>query len=255
MALVGAEVKRKEDPRLVTGTSSYVSDIAMPGLHCAAFVRSPHAHARIRRIDTTTAAKRPGVRMILTGEDIRAYCAPVPPGTGGAEGGGATTENLGRRHFPLSIGRVRHVGEAVAVVLADSEAVAVDAAAEVDVDWEPLPALADPFEAMAAGAPQLFDHAANNIEHVKDVKAGDPDAAFARAHRVVKQRMVSQRLAGIPLEPRAVLAAPDPLTGGIVVWDTHQAPHALRNDIATALKMSQSMVRVIAPEVGGGFGV
>ena len=94
-----------------------------------------------------------------------------------------------------------------------------------------------------------------NIEHVKEIKEGDPDAAFARAHRVVKQRMVNQRLAGITLEPRAVLAAPDPLTGGIAVWDTHQAPHMLRNDIAASLGMSQSLVRVIAPEVGGGFGV
>jgi aerobic carbon-monoxide dehydrogenase large subunit len=255
MALVGAEVKRKEDPRLITGTSSYVSDIAVPGLQYVAFVRSPHAHARIRRIDAGPAAKRPGVRMVLTGEDIRAYCAPVPPGGPSTEGGGATAQTVGRQHYPLSIGLVRHVGEAVAAVIAASEAVAVDAADDVVVEWEPLPVVADPFDAMAAGAPQLFADAAHNIEHVKDVRAGDPDAAFARAHRVVKQRMVSQRLAGITLEPRAALAAPDPLTGGIVVWDTHQAPHMLRNDIAAALGMSQSMVRVIAPEVGGGFGV
>jgi aerobic carbon-monoxide dehydrogenase large subunit len=256
MALVGAEVKRKEDPRLITGTSAYVSDIGVPGLHYVAFVRSPHAHARIRSIDTTAAARRPGVRMILTGRDLRGQCAPVPPGTGGGEGGGsANPDNVGRQHYPLSLDRVRHVGEAVAAVVAGSEAVAVDAAAEVVVDWEPLPAVADPFEAMAPGAPLLFDDAKGNIEHVKEMKAGDPDAAFARAHRVVKQRMVSQRLAGITMEPRAALAAPDPLTSGIVVWDTHQAPHMLRNDIAAALGLSQSMVRVIAPEVGGGFGV
>jgi carbon-monoxide dehydrogenase large subunit len=256
MALVGAEVKRKEDPRLITGTSTYVSDIGVPGLHYVAFVRSPHAHASIRSIDTTAAARRPGVRMILTGRDLRGQCAPVPPGTGGGEGGGsANPDNIGRQHYPLSLDRVRHVGEAVAAVVALSEAVAVDAAAEVVVDWEPLPAVADPFEAMAPGAPLLFDDAKGNIEHVKEMKAGDPDAAFARAHRVVKQRMVSQRLAGITMEPRAALAAPDPLTSGIVVWDTHQAPHMLRNDIAAALGLSQSMVRVIAPEVGGGFGV
>src|SRR5262245_60367812 len=254
MALVGAEVKRKEDPRLITGTSSYVSDIAVPGLHHVAFVRSPHAHARIRGIDTKAAAARPGVRMVLTGQDIRAHCAPVPPGGPSTEGGGST-ESAGRQHVPLSIGRVRHVGEAVAAVVAVSEAAAVDAAADVAVDWEPLPAVADPFEAMAPGAPLLFDDAPNNIEHVKDIKVGDPDTAFARAPRVVKQRMVNQRLAGITLEPRAALAAPDSLTGGITVWDTHQAPHMLRNDIANSLGLSQSLVRVIAPEVGGGFGV
>src|SRR5262245_10163674 len=255
MALVGAEVKRKEDPRLITGTSSYVSDIAVPGLHHVVFVRSPHAHARIRSIDTKAAAARSGVRMVLTGQDIRAHCAPVPPGGPSVEGGGSTAEHAGRGHYPLSIGRVRYLGEAVAAVVATSEAIAVDAAAEVIVDWEPLPAVSDAFEAMAPGAPQLFDDAPSNIEHVKEIKEGDPDAAFARAPRVVKQRMVNQRLAGITLEPRAALAAPDPLSGGIVVWDTHQAPHMLRNDIAGSLGLSQSLVRVIAPEVGGGFGV
>jgi carbon-monoxide dehydrogenase large subunit len=256
MALVGAEVKRKEDPRLLRGTSTYVSDIGVPGLHYVAFVRSPHAHARIRGIDTGAAARRSGVRMVLTGQDLRGKCAAVPPGTPSSEGGGgANPDIVGRQHLPLSLDRVRHVGEAVAAVVAVSEAVAVDAAADVVVDWDPLAAVADPFEAMAPGAPLLFDDAPGNIEHVKEVTAGDPDAAFARAYRVVKQRMVSQRLAGITMEPRAALAAPDPLTSGIVLWDTHQAPHALRNDIAAALGLSQSMVRVIAPEVGGGFGV
>ena len=255
MALVGAEVKRKEDPRLITGTSAYVADVTVPGLHYVAFVRSPHAHARIRRIDTSAAARLPGVRLVLTGRDLRGHCAALPLGTGGSEGGGGAADTTGRNHCPLSIDRVRHVGEAVAAVVAISEDTAVDAAAAVVVDWEPLPAVADPFAAMAPGAPQLFGDAPNNIEHVKDVKAGDPDGAFARAPRVIKQRMVSQRLAGITLEPRAALAAPDPLSGGIVVWDTNQAPHSLRNDIAAALGLAQNMVRVIAPEVGGGFGV
>jgi carbon-monoxide dehydrogenase large subunit len=256
MALVGAEVKRKEDPRLITGTSTYVSDIALPGLHYVAFVRSPHAHAKVRGVDIAAAARRPGVRLVLTGRDLRGHCAPLPPGSGSSEGGGgANPDNVGRKHYPLSLDRVRYVGEPVAAVVAASEALAVDAAADVVVDWEPLPAVTDPFEAMAPGAPLLFDDAPRNVEHVKEVRAGDPDAAFARAPRVVKQRMVSQRLSGITLEPRAALAAPDPLTGGIVVWDTHQAPHNLRNDIAAALGLSQSMVRVIAPEVGGGFGV
>ncbi|MGH7310051.1 MAG: xanthine dehydrogenase family protein molybdopterin-binding subunit, partial [Candidatus Rokuibacteriota bacterium] len=256
MALVGAEVKRKEDPRLITGRSAYVADIGMPGLHYVAFVRSPHAHARIRRIDTAAAAGLPGVRLVLTGRDLRGHCAPLPVGGSSSEGGGsANPDNVGRGHYPLSTDRVRHVGEAVAAVVAVAEEAAVDGAAAVVVEWEPLPAVADPFTAMAPGAPQLFDDAPGNVEHVKEVKAGDPDGAFARASRVIKQRMVSQRLAGITLEPRAALAAPDPLSGGIVVWDTNQAPHSLRNDIAGALGLPQNMVRVIAPEVGGGFGV
>jgi carbon-monoxide dehydrogenase large subunit len=140
-------------------------------------------------------------------------------------------------------------------VIATSEAVAADAAADVVVDWEPLPVVADPVAAMAPGAPLLFDDAPGNIEHKNTIRAGDPDGALARARRVVRQRMVNQRLCGVPLEPRALLAAPDPATGGIVVWATHQAPHILRNDLATVLSLPQNQVHVIAPEVGGGFGV
>jgi aerobic carbon-monoxide dehydrogenase large subunit len=187
MALVGAEVKRKEDPRLITGTSAYVADIAVPGLHYVAFVRSPHAHARIRGIDASAAARMPGVRLVITGRDLRGHCAPIPLESTSSEGGGsANPDNVGRKHYPLSIDRVRHVGEAVAAVVAVSEEIAVDGAAAVVVDWDPLPAVADPFAAMAPGAPRLFDDTANNVEHVNDVKAGDPDGAFARAHRVIK---------------------------------------------------------------------
>jgi carbon-monoxide dehydrogenase large subunit len=253
---MGAEVKRKEDPRLITGTSSYVGDLALPGMHYVAFVRSPHAHARVRRIDASAALRRPGVFKVVTGSDIRKLCAPLPLAAAGEGGGGDATANTGRKHYPLSVDRVRHVGEAVAAVIATSEAIAVDAAAEdVVVDWEPLPAVTDPFAAMAKGAPQIHDDAPNNIEHQNSIKAGDPDGVFAKAKRVVKQRMVSQRLCGVPLEGRATLAAPDPTSGGLIVWATNQAPHGLRNDLATALGMPQNLIRVIAPEVGGGFGV
>ena len=253
---MGAEVKRKEDQRLVTGASAYVTDIALPGMHHVAFVRSPHAHARVRGIDTAAAAKRPGVFRVVTGHEIRTLCAPVPLEGASAEGGGgAGGGSIGRRHYPLSVDRVRHVGEAVAAVIATSDAVAADAAADVVVDWEPLPAVAEPFAAMAKGAPRLHEDAPENVEHRNTIKAGDPDGVFTRARRVVKQRMVSQRLCGVPIESRATLAAPDPATGGLTVWATTQAPHGLRNDLATVLGMPQNMIRVIAPEVGGGFGV
>jgi len=253
--LMGAEVKRKEDPRLITGASAYVGDLALPGQHYVAFVRSPHAHARIRGIDGSAALRRPGVRLVVTGNDIRAHCAPVPAGGAGEGGGGERSENIGRKHYPLSVDRVRHVGEAVAAVVATSEALAVDAAADVVVDWEPLPAVSDAFAAMADGAPQLFDDAAKNVEHENTIKAGDPDAVFTRARRIVKQRMVNQRLCGVPMEGRAVLAAPDPATGGLVLWVTNQAPHGFRNELAGLLGMPQNMIRAVAPEVGGGFGV
>jgi carbon-monoxide dehydrogenase large subunit len=251
--LMGAEVKRKEDPRLVTGRSSYVGDIVLPGLHHVAFVRSPHAHGRIRRIDPSAALRRPGVRAVFTGQDIAAHCAPLP--LAGAGEGGQSTAGGGRQHDALSRDRVRYVGEAVAAVVATTEAAARDAVDDVRVEWEPLPAVTDPFAAMAEGAPVLHDSAPRNIEHENRITGGDPAAAFAGAHRVVRQRLISQRLCGVPLEGRAALAAPDPATGGLTLWVTNQAPHGFRNELAGALRLPQNLVRVIAPEVGGGFGV
>ena len=253
--LLGAHVKRKEDPRLIMGASQYVADIALPGMQHAVFVRSPHPHARIRGIDGSAALRRPGVIAVVTGRDLMPHCAPLPIATVSAEGGGEGKAEVGRQHYPLSVDRVRHVGEAVAAVIGRSVEAAADGAAEVQVDWEPLPAVVDTAAAMAEGAPRLFDDAPGNIEHRQAIKAGDPDAAFARAHRVVEQRMISQRLSGVPLEPRAVVAAPDPASGGLVVWATNQAPHVLRTGLAEALRMDQNQIRVIAPEVGGGFGV
>ena len=252
--LMGAEVKRKEDPRLITGASAYVGDITLPGMHHVVFVRSPHAHARIRSIDTSKALRHAGVKAVLTGADLRGHCGLVPVPMGG-EGTGPAATNLVRAHFPLSIDRVRYVGEAVAAVVATSEEIATDAADDVTVDWETLPAVSDQAAAMKDGAPQLFDDAPKNVEHETQIKAGDPDAAFGRARRVVKQRIVSQRLCGVPMEGRAALAAPDPLTGGLTVWATNQAPHGFRNDLANLLGIPQNLVRAIAPEVGGGFGV
>jgi len=253
--LLGAQVKRKEDPRLITGTSQYVGDIAMPGLQHVAFVRSPHAHARVRGIKPAAALKRPGVVAVVTGQELKPHTIPIPIAQASAEGGEVSQAEPGRQHYPLSIDRVRYVGEPVAAVIAMTAEAATDGAGDVEVDWEPLPAVSDSFEAMADGAPLLFDDAPKNIEHSNTIKAGDPDAAFKSAHRVVKQRMNSQRLSGIPMETRAVMAAPDFASGGLTVWSTHQAPHVLRGSLASALKMPQNQVRVIAPEVGGGFGV
>jgi carbon-monoxide dehydrogenase large subunit len=252
--LMGAEVKRKEDPRLITGTSTYVTDIALPGMLWVAFVRSPHAHARIRRIDATAALGVPGVRRVVTGEDIKALAKPIPPASASGEGG-ASSGAPGRQHWALSTEVVRHVGEAVAAVLADSDYAAHDGVDAVTVDWEPLPAVTDIFKAMQAGAPQLHADAPRNIEHETPIKSGDPDAAFTSAARVVKQRMVSQRLCAVSLEPRACVAAPDGISGGIVVYATHQAPHNLRFDLANVLGMEANLVRVINPDMGGGFGV
>jgi carbon-monoxide dehydrogenase large subunit len=250
---MGAEVKRKEDPRMITGTSTYVTDVVVPGMLWVAFVRSPHAHARIKRIDTKPALSVPGVRMVVTGEDIRKLAKALPPASASAEGG-ASSNAPGRQHWALSTEVVRHVGEAVAAVVADSDYAAHDGVEAVVVDWDPLPAVTDIFAALADGAPQLHPDAPQNIEHKNQIKAGDPDAAFAKAKRVVKQRIVSQRLCSVAMEPRACVAAPDPTTRGLVVWATHQAPHNLRADLAGVLGMDQNLIRVINPDMGGGFG-
>jgi len=253
--MMGAQVKRKEDPRLITGASTYTGDLSLPGLHYVAFVRSPHAHARIRGIDASAARRRPGVVAVVTGADLKPHYGPVPADGGSSEGGGDSQASIGRKHYPLAMERVRHVGETVAAVIAETEAQAVDAAAEVVVDWEALPAVSDPLEARKAGAPQIHDDAPGNVEHENRITAGDPDAAFAKAFKVVRQRMVSQRLCGVPMEGRATVAAPDSTTGGLTVWATTQAPHGFRNSLAGLLRLEQNQIRVIAPEVGGGFGV
>jgi carbon-monoxide dehydrogenase large subunit len=252
--LMGAQVKRKEDPRLITGASTYTGDVSLPGLHYVAFVRSPHAHAKIRRIDGSAALRRPGVAKVVTGADLKAHCGPVPVDQASTEGGSGES-SIGRKHYALSVDRVRYVGEIVAAVVATSEAIAVDAVADVLVDWEPLPAVSDPLEARKPGAPQIHADAPNNVEHENKIAAGDVDKAFASAHKVVRQRMVSQRLCGVPMEGRAVLATPDSTTGGLAVWATTQAPHGFRNALATILGLEQNQIRVVAPEVGGGFGV
>src|SRR5262245_39196558 len=255
-SLIGAKVKRKEDPRLITGAAMYVGDLKLPGMHHVAFVRSPYAHAKIRSIDTTAAQGRPGVLAVVTGEDLPPLCEPMALGSGG-EGGsaaGASIENL-PTHYALSTGRVRHVGEAVAAVIASTPAIAADAAAEVVVDWEPLPAVSDMLKATEEGAPRLFDTFANNLEHTFKIKNGDSEAAFASAPHIVKQRMINQRLAGVPMEGRAIAASPDATTGGVTVWASTQGPHIFRGDLARALRLPENAVRVIAPDVGGGFGV
>ena len=252
--LMGAEVKRKEDPRLITGASTYVTDIALPGMLWVAFVRSPHAHAKFTKIDASAALKVPGVRQVVTGDEIRKLAKAIPPASASAEGG-ASSGAPGRQHWALSTEVVRHVGEAVAAVIADSDYAAHDGVEAVQVDWQPLPAVTDIWKALDKGAPQLHPDAAGNIEHQTPIKSGDPDAVFAKAKRVIKQRIVSQRLCGVAMEPRACVAAPEGISGGITVYATHQAPHALRADLANVLGMDANLIRVVNPDMGGGFGV
>ncbi len=253
-ALIGAEVKRREDPRLIRGQGTYVSDLRLPGMLYVAIARSPYAHARIVAIDKAAALAMPDVVAVYTGTDLLACCQPLPLASSG-EGGGGSQRYTGRTRYVLAVERVRHVGEAVAAVIARTPEAALDAALALPIEWEPLPAVVDPLAAIAPDAPIIFDGLPDNIDHRRRRQKGDVEAAFAAAHRIVRQRMVNQRLLGFPMEGRAVVAAPDPANDGVTVWTSTQTPHQVRGEIAKVVGLDENRVRVIAPDVGGGFGV
>ncbi len=247
-SMVGASVKRKEDPSLITGAGKYVGDLKLPGLCHVAFVRSPYAHAHIRGIDASAAQALPGLVAVITGQDMQGQWETVPVA-------GGRDAQAKYSHYALSVDRVRHVGEIVAAVIAESPEAAEDALDLVDVDWEELPAAASLLSACESGAPPVFDGLDSNIIDTGEKKTADVDDVFANAPHTLSQRMLSQRLAGAPMEVRAVAAAPDAVTGGLTLWSSTQIPHGVRSALATALRLPENMLRVIAPNVGGGFGV
>jgi carbon-monoxide dehydrogenase large subunit len=258
--MVGARVRRKEDPRLITGSSTYVDDVRLPGMTYLAFARSPYAHGVITGIDASAAQALPGVVAILTYADLTEIMAEVE----GETKGETTGEDSIEEEFedipvppilPLAQNKVRYVGQPVVAVIAESRAVAEDAAEQVLIDIDPLDAVVDVFDAIAGGAPQIYDEAPGNIAvRFGGRRGGDVEAAFASAPVTIRQRIRSQRVNAVPMEPRGVVATRDAVTGGLIVWTSTQAPHWNRNAIAKALGLSQAQVRCIAPEVGGGFG-
>jgi carbon-monoxide dehydrogenase large subunit len=244
---VGRPMKRKEDPRLIQGLAQYVDDLRLPEMLQAAFVRSPHAHARIRSIDTSKALGAPGVLAVLTGEDVREALGMVPCA--------AQIPDMKMALRPaLALGRARFVGEPVAVVVASDRYLARDAAELVDVDYEPLTAVVDPEKALAKGAPVLYEQHKDNVAYRWELEGGDVKKAFARADRVIKQRMINQRLIPVAMEPRGVLAEYRAGEQQLRVWSSTQIPHLLRTQIAAMLRHHEAQVQVITPEVGGGFG-
>ncbi len=241
---VGTRVLRKEDPRLITGSSTYTDDITLTGMLHACLIRSPHAHARITRVDTARAKREPGVVAVLTGEEAK--------GTGPLPLFVAPPGIKQSKHFPLATEKVRYVGDAVAVVVAESRAAAKNAAALVDVEYEPLPVVVNMEKALEPGAPILHDELGTNLACTYPVKGGDIDKAFREADVVVRQRIVNQRLIPNAMEPRSVVAKVE--NGQLTLWTTTQIPHFVQLFAALNLGFSQNKVRVIAPEVGGGFG-
>src|SRR6267378_311535 len=248
--LFGASIKRREDPRLITGKGTFVDDLRIPGTTTAAFVRSPHAHARIVRIDATAAKKLKGVLAVYTGKDlVAAGVKPIPVGW--------LIPNMKiPPHYPLAVERARHMGEAVAVVIAESPYIARDAAELVEVEYEPLPVVSDAAKAVQPGAPAVHDDARDNVSFRWQL--GDKaatDKAFAGASRIVKQSFRNHRLIPNAIEPRAALANANPGTGEVTLWLTTQNPHVHRLLMAAfVLGMPEHKLRVISPDVGGGFG-
>jgi carbon-monoxide dehydrogenase large subunit len=243
----GARVLRAEDPKYLMGRGTYVDDIVLPGMLHAAFVRSPHAHARVLRVDLDVARRLDGVVAAFSGADLMDHVGELitPPNR-------AETQPLGQR--ALAPDRVRYVGEAVAVVVAASRYLAEDACQLVEVEWEPLPVVLDAEAAMAPGAPSLhpsLEH--NNLAHIT-LEGGSVEATFAAAPRVFSKRFHVHRYAAMPLETRGVVADYNPGTGRVVVWLSNQFPHSTRAALAGALGMPARNVQVIAPDVGGGFG-
>ncbi len=245
--LIGSAVRRVEDPRLITGAGTYIGDLAPVGMLYAAFVRSQYGHARLTSVDTSAARALPGVVAVYTGADVNARFNPLP----GASG---MPDARNPKRTILAEGEVRFVGEAVAVIVATSEEAARDAADQVAVEYEPLPVAIDLEAAAADGAPLVHENLGSNVCFHQHISHGDVDAAFAQADRIVERRIVNQRVAAVPMECRASLAEYRRGEGSLVVYAGTQFPHVMRTQIAAILGLRENQVRVIAPEVGGGFG-
>lgn len=247
---VGAPLKRKEDPRFITGAGNYLDDIKLAGMTHAVVVRSPYAHARIDSIRTDAAAAMPGVVAVFTGKDTEGI-NPLP--CAWAAGG---VENHLNTPRVLATGTVRWTGDGVAVVIAETREQAEDAAQVIEVDYTPLPAVSDAEKAMQPGAPQLHDNAPNNV--VMHWTCGDEaatTAAIEAAEAVVHQRIVNQRLIPNPMEPRGAIGRWDPGNDEYTIWMTSQAPHVMRLLLtAFVLGIPEHKLRCISPDVGGGFG-
>ncbi|MFQ5829233.1 MAG: xanthine dehydrogenase family protein molybdopterin-binding subunit [Candidatus Methylomirabilia bacterium] len=249
--LFGSSIKRREDPQFITGTGKYLDDVKLPGLTYAAVLRSPHGHARIKSINVKKAQAFPGVLAVFTGKDMEKEVSPLPC----AWQAGGVKNNV-PPHRVLATDRVRYVGDGVAVVVAEDRYLARDALDLIEVDYDVLPAVVDAEKAVQPGAPQLHNEAPNNtcFRWTAGTEAAT-NKAFQEAEVVVKQRLINQRLIPNPMETRGAICQYQPATGEYTFWLTCQAPHVHRLLLAAfVLGVPEHKVRVIAPEVGGGFG-
>lgn len=244
----GQPVRRNEDERFLTGHGNYVDDINPPGSLHAAVLRSPLAHARITRIDVEAARTLPGVVAVWTWQELGDVWRPSPM----VVPNDALTHP--RTQYPLARDTVNYVGEAVAFVVAQDRYIAEDACDLIEVDYEPLPAVIDLEEAVAEGTPLVHEDVPGNVAAVLTQQVGDVERAFAEADHVFEERLYLERSAGQPMETRAIVAQWDDIERVLTMWDTTQAPLSIRNGLAVLLGLPENAVRVVAPDVGGGFG-
>ena len=252
----GAAVRRREDPRFLRGEGRFVDDVTLPGLLHAAFLRSPHAHARVRSIDAARARGLPGVAAVYTHADLARWMKPLPV-FGATPPGLAAAVRFDVRHAPqwaLCKDIARHVGEIVAMVVADSRARAEDAAEAIDVVWEPLPAVVDMRAAGEAGAPLVHPEWSTNVAVGFTHAIGDAERALGAADLVLEETFQIQRYVGMPLETRGVVAQWDRRDGSLTTWNSTQVSHFVQQGLVTALELPPHRIRVIAPDLGGGFG-
>jgi carbon-monoxide dehydrogenase large subunit len=248
----GAPVKRNEDPRLLTGRALFVDDVELPRLLHAAFLRSPHAHAHLGKVDASAAIRRDGVVAVYTADDLGDYWKPGPLLVPPPPIAGIVFNQ--RTQVPLAKGKVRHVGEPVALVVAETRAIAEDALADIVVEYEALPAVVDLEKALIPGSANVHDDLGTNVAARARQTKGDYAGAAARADLVVRRRFCYDRGTSSPIETRAVVAEWNPKADRLTVWDTTQAPVVIRDGLAAMLGLSERQVRVIAPFIGGGFG-
>ena len=248
--IFGSAIRRREDPRLITGQAKYTDDFVLPGMAHMAVVRSPYAHAKIQRIDTKKAAAMPGVLGVFTGQQMKdAGFGPIPCAWVVPDSNTKTPPYL-----PIAIDTVRYAGNAVAIVVATDRYRARDAADAVDVDYEPLPVVTDAYQATQKGAPQLHEDVPGNLCFHWKVSGGDVEAAIRSADVVVKEKIINQRLIPNAIEPRAALAQYASAMDEVTLWATSQNPHIARFLLSLDTGIAEHKIRVIAPEVGGGFG-
>ena len=245
--LIGTRVRRVEEPRLLTGQGRFVDDVTVHGMLHASFLRSTNPHARIVSVNTAPALALDGVTAVITGEDMKALVMKPMQQVGPP---GMRTPPF----YPLAVGKVRFVGDLVALVIADSRARAEDGCDLVEVEYESLDAVPDTERALAPGAPKLYDELDDNIAYTDSWDYGDADGAFAAADRVVTETFRQHRYANVPMETRGGLADYRRSTGELVYYASHKAPHSLRFQIAGLLGQPEHRTNVICGDVGGAFG-